>query len=120
MKITPADKADTSKIILLSPETGLIGSPEKLRDDSIALYGTQNRKKETIKVVGATGKKYRKSVGGGYKIKSLLQPFVEPGSVVQVKSDTINDVQFRVVEVEHVGDTHGNDWYSNINAMVMQ
>jgi len=119
-KLIPVGKADTAKIIYLTPETGLIGSPEKIKDDALALYGSQFRKKETIKVVGATGKKYRKSVGGGYKIKSLLQPFVEPGSVVQVKSDTINDVQFRVVEVEHVGDTHGNDWYSNINAMVIQ
>jgi len=119
MKIIPVGKADTAKIIYLTPETGLIGSPEKLRDDSIALYGTQQRKKEVLKVVGATGKKYRKSIGGGYKIKCLLQPFIEPGSVVQVKSGAINDVQFRVVEVEHVGDTHGNDWYSLVNAMVI-
>jgi len=119
MKITPITGVDTAQIIYLTSETGLIGSPEKIRDDALALYGTQFRKKNTIKVVGATGKKYRKAIGGGYKIKCLLQPFIEPGSVVQVKSDTINDIQFRVVEVEHVGDTHGNDWQSNVNAMVI-
>jgi len=119
MKLLPVGKADTAKIIYLTPETGLIGSPEKLRDDSLALYGSQLRKKEMIKIVGATGKKYRKSIGGGYKIKCLLQPFIEPGTVVQVKSSTINDVQFRVVEVEHVGDTHGNDWHTIVNAMAI-
>jgi len=118
-KLLSTGKADTAKIIYLTPETGLIGSPEKLKDDSMALYGSGYKKDATLKVVGMTGKKYRKSVGGGYKIKCLLQPFIEPGSVVQVKSDAINDVQFRVVEIEHVGDTHGNDWYSLVNAMVI-
>ena len=119
MKITPTTGSDTAKIVYLTPETGLIGSPEKLKDDAIALYGTQNKKKNTIKAVGATGKKYRKSIGGGYKFKCLLQPFIEPGSVIQVKSEEIDNVKFRVVEVEHVGDTHGNDWHSLVNGMSM-
>jgi len=119
MKIFPSGKNNTAQIIYLTPETGLIGSPEKLLDDSLALHGTL-RKKETTKEVGVTGKKYRKTIGGGYKFKSLLQPFVEPGSVIQVKCDAISDLKFRVVEVEHIGDTHGNDWYSIINGMIMQ
>ena len=122
MKIIPAGSGDTAKIIYLTPETGLIGSPEKLKDDSIALYGSGKQAKtqtKQLKTVGATGKTYRKSIGGGYKFKCLLQPFVEPGSVIQVKSANIDNVRFRVVEVEHNGDTHGNDWFSIINGMTM-
>ena len=118
MKITPVNGTDTAQIIYLTPETGLIGSPEKLLDDSLALYGVL-RKKETSKEVGVTGRKYRQTVGGGYKFKCLMQPFVEPGSVIQVKSDSIDNLKFRVVEVEHVGDTHGNDWQSIINGLTI-
>lgn len=115
MKIIPVGRADTAKIIYLTPETGLIGSPEKLLDDAVALYNKQQK----VKLTGVTGKKYRKAIGGGYKIKCLLQPFIEPGTLVQVKCEGVNDMRFRAVEVEHVGDTHGNEWHSLVNAMIM-
>lgn len=118
MKLIPIGGADTAKIVYLTPETGLIGSPEKLRDDAMAAY-QKDVGKNVVKVVGMAGKKYKKSIGGGYRIKCLLQPYIEPGSVVQVRSAEIPDIKFRAVEVEHTGDTHGNDWYTIINGMTL-
>jgi len=45
----------------------------------------------------------------GYKITSLLQPTIEPGHIIKLKSEGI-DNWFKVEKVEHQGDTHGTDW----------
>jgi hypothetical protein len=61
-------------------------------------------------------KKKEKKHVAGWKIKALLQPTIEPGSVVAIRSIEIpTETHFRVVEVTHTGDTHGNDWTTSMN-----
>lgn len=75
---------------LLSPETGMIGSPD---------HGTPD-------------KKGKPSV---LKVKTLLQPQIRCGGRVEVRSSGVKG-QFRVEKVEHTGDTDGGDWYTSIEA----
>ncbi len=105
---------------LLSPDTGMIGSP------------TQEAKTMTEKAAAKEGitaqqpgvrKTTKRDKDGevqevlrvfGYKVKSLLQPLLEPGGYVQVKSKGIDGEFFRIEELTHSGDTHGNEWFSEI------
>jgi hypothetical protein len=105
LKLFPSGKSDGARIVSLTPETGLIGSPERLSDvnmDSFVMNTKRNKKE--------------KKHNPGWKVKSLLQPAIEPGSIIQVTSEEIKTpTQFRVVEVTHTGDTHGSDWTSEMN-----
>lgn len=91
--LTPGE-ATTEEVIELSSESGLIGSPEM-----------------------ATGeKKEGKGTPAARPIlhaKSLLQGGFRPGRRVQVKSRTHQGL-FRCVKVDHVGDTAGGDWFSDL------
>ena len=67
-------------IILLSPSTGLIGSP------------------------------IDKGSEEGIEFRCLLIPLIKPGSLVKIQSKTIKNEFYRVDTVFYKGDTHGNDW----------
>ena len=82
---TPPDRA-----IVISQETGLLGSPE---------FGAppKDGKPPTL------------------TIKSLLYPQVSPGVRLSVQSKSINGI-FRAERVTHTGDTHGDEWITEIEA----
>jgi hypothetical protein len=74
--------------VLLTPETGLVGSPEHNAPD----------------------------LKGGpalSKAKSLLNAAIKCGRTVAIQSAQVNG-QFRVESVEHDGDTAGQNWYTTI------
>lgn len=50
---------------------------------------------------------------GVLKAKSLLQPDLKPGRKVSLQSSSATGV-FKVEHVVHSGDTHGQDWYSEV------
>lgn len=83
--------ATTESAVLLSADTGLVGSP--VHGSPVA-----RGKPQTL------------------TIKSLLQPSIRPGRRVQLEAAAVQGL-FRVQEVRHVGDTHGGDWYSEIEAI---
>lgn len=85
-------KSDGKEAVLLTPSTGLIGVP----------------------VIG----KESQPEGGGrdvLRLRALLNGDLTPGRALHVQSEKI-DGWFRVETVTHVGDTHGNDWYSEVEA----
>lgn len=84
----PGGVADQT-VIKLGPRTGMLGSPERRRDEKT------NRE---IVVV-----------------RSMLQAGLRVAKHVQIESDEISGL-FRIQTVRHVGDTHGADWYSEIEA----
>lgn len=51
--------------------------------------------------------------GGAVKAKSLLQPAIYPGRKVEIRSLTVAGF-FRAEKVSYVGDTHGQDWYTEM------
>lgn len=80
------------EVALISPESGMIGSPEPI-DEELGFD----------------------DIGGeprfGYTVRALLQPQIEPGQQVRIESADVRGL-FRVEEIEHKGDTHGPDFES--------
>jgi hypothetical protein len=92
IKLVVSGKGDDTRIIQLNPNSGLVGSPKRIADIS------GSHKKGHTKIQG-------------WKILSLLVPQMEPGSLVFVQSREIPTGQmFKVVELTHRGDTHGDSW----------
>lgn len=75
---------------LISPDTGLVGTPE----------------------MGTPAKKGAKQV---LKVKMLLQPRLRPGQRFVLQSSTLNGT-FKAAKVTHTGDTFGNEWYTEVEA----
>ncbi|MFO0639666.1 MAG: hypothetical protein U0183_10685 [Polyangiaceae bacterium] len=82
--LLPRGKASEATAVVLSPDTGLIGSPS------------------------VDGK-------GVVQAKALIMPGLEPGRLVRIASRYLKG-DFRVEKVEFTGDTHGSDWYAEIEA----
>jgi hypothetical protein len=92
--------SDQTKIIQLSSSSGLIGSPQRIEDIS-----KNSQKTKAIK---------------GWKITSLLMPCIEPGSLLFVQSREIPvGASFRVIELIHHGDTHGDEWTTETTAVLI-
>lgn len=111
---------------VLSPDTGLIGSPESetktMTDEAAAKQGvtadqagvtSTTTAGKTLKS-GKTGKSQTKLQVSGYKAVSFLQPLMEPGGYVQLKTRDVDGEFFRIEGLRHNGDTHGDDWFSEI------
>lgn len=77
--------------VLLSPSTGLIGSPERVIDE----------KRKSAVIIRA---------------RSLLQPKIRPGRLIEVESSQISGV-FKTEKVSHSGDSAGGEYQSEIEAI---
>lgn len=118
--------------LVLSPDSGLLGSPEpetkSMSDEKAAKEGVtvgQTGVTQTIKAgkaakrlksgkMGKAGKAQVKLQVQGYKANSFLQPTVEPGGYVQLKTAESDGEFFRVERVRHSGDTHGDNWFTEL------
>lgn len=93
VKIVKAGESDGRRAVFLSSENGMIGSPERFTDDSEKSKGAS------------------KTVINGWKIKSLLQPKINPKNRISVKSKEIPDNSFfTVLTVTHNGDNFEGAW----------
>lgn len=104
IQIRKAGGAMSPKAFLVSTETGMIGVPERIVKSQSK---TDSSEKKDDK------KKKEKEKKMGWKVKSLLNPAIDPGSVIQIQSKYIQGF-FRVESIKHTGDTHGNDWYTEM------
>lgn len=95
LKILPRRTADTREVVVLTPTTGLIGSPKPLDDTGVNL--SQN------------------AAAPGLTIECQLQPRLTPSGVVQLDSRD-HSGQYRIETVVHRGDTGGENWRSEIQA----
>lgn len=84
------------EVLVLSPQTGLILHPESVKKVSRRLA-----KSDITKL----GKNIR-------SVQTLLQPKVQIHDVVKLKSQDLNGL-FEVQKITHIGDTRGNEWYTN-------
>lgn len=105
---------------VLSPDTGLLGSPmlesKTMTEKAAAKKGITANQPGVQVTLGApkNGTPQEKLRVLGYKVRSFLQPSLEPGGYVQLKTTGIDGEFFRVEELTHSGDTHGNEWQSEI------
>lgn len=108
------------RAIVLSPESGLVGSPareQKTMTEKAAAKEGITRKQKGVQVINTLdekGEPEEKLQVNGFKVKSLLQPILEPGGYVQLKSKGIDGEFLKIEELTHNGDTHGNEWQTEI------
>jgi hypothetical protein len=88
MQVIRKGATNARPALLISPATGLIGSPE---------IGTPEKQGEL----------------GSLKCKTLLRPGVRPGDPVQVVSEHASGA-YRVEKLTHIGDTGGGPWYTEL------
>lgn len=91
LQILAPDETTLDQAVDLSASTGMVGSPE---------HGTSEKE----------------GGAGVVKVRSLLQPRFKPGAKINVTSAGVNGL-LRIQKLEHRGDTHGGDWYSDLEAI---
>ncbi len=91
--------------VLLTPDTGLIGSPEAGIDASVSI-GNAQASANSLKAA----KKPKAFDARLVKVKSMLIPGLFPGRRVHLKSDSF-DGDYVLTECEYLGQSWGQDWY---------
>ncbi|MFW5880813.1 MAG: phage protein [Spirochaetota bacterium] len=84
----------TRPVAVVSPETGLLESPYRLGE------------------LNALGWEYE-----GWRVRMLMEPTIEPGSIVQIESRDISNGLYYVRTVTHSGDTYGDDWTTEMEVI---
>ena len=84
---------NSREIVVLDADSGLIGSPE----------------------MGSPEKRGGPPV---LKVRSLLQPGIRPGAQV-VLDAAHHKGKYKVLRVEHAGDTAGGDWYTTLDCVAI-
>jgi hypothetical protein len=102
--VLPSDGATSQTAIVLSPDTGLVGSPEPMTDKAAKPF------KKNGAAQAKTGKRMR--------LTSLLQPGLTPGRLVVLESTQYVGT-YRVDSAIHRGDSRGQDWYSIVETTLM-
>ncbi len=97
---------------LLSPKTGLIGSPRLVREKATDL--TRKKKTAANPIMTSSGDEVDMitTVEG----ECLLNPKLVPGVTFRVESDNVNG-DYLAVATRTTGDTHGNDWQTQFKGM---
>ena len=90
LQILPKDQDSGLQAVLLTPETGLVGSPVKREVDG----------------------------GLGVEFKALIQPRLTPGRMVRIESREV-DGDYKLVEVKFAGDTHADAFYAAGKAVAL-
>jgi len=99
--------------------TKKFGLEWSIQNDSIQILKKNKfTKEEAILLTPSTGLVGipKKKEDGSLDLVSLLQPQIKPGRLIQVESRFVTGV-FVCRKVTHSGDTHGTDWYSQIEAV---
>lgn len=85
---------EPGEAFVLSPQSGLIASPVPVEEQT-----STDRQDIEPRI--------------GYRVTSLLNAAIEPGDVIKIEATDVEGF-FAVDEIEHRGDTRGQEWYSNI------
>lgn len=100
LKIQKKDGGDDTTVVSLTKNSGLVGVPKRITFNENA-SGTDDQNR-------------------GWELTALLQPGIEPGNLVQVLSDEIQNAStFKVIDIKHEGDTHGSSWTSIMRTKVL-
>lgn len=87
--LVPPDGAVGERVLVVSPETGLVGSPKPVRSSG------------------------RARTERGLEVRMLLDATLRPGQRIDLRARDYAGL-YVVREVTHQGDTHGGDWYSDL------
>lgn len=102
LQILPKGKGSTRPAVFLTPSTGLVGSPFK----RVVLQQDIAKKQDG------------KDAENGVQVKSLLNPEITPGRLIRVEARFVSGT-FKAEKVIHSGDTHGQTYYSDVEAIAV-
>jgi len=100
LQVIRAGGTTGAQAVVLSPQSGLIGSPERI------IKGATRSEKDGTAGTAAEDNQQKKL---GWKIRYLLNAAINPGDIVKVESKLVNGF-FRAEKIQMKGDTHGSDW----------
>lgn len=103
LQVIMAGSSTNVRALVLSPSSGLIGSPERIVK-GVTRPDEEATKKRKVK-------KDKKDKQAGWKVRSLLAPTVNPGDLIRVESSTVTG-WLKAESLKHSGDTHGGEWYT--------
>lgn len=93
---------NNQEIMLFTPESGLIVNPESVRKIS--------RRLQKSKIVDQEEDKMN--------VQVMLQPQLQVSDIIAVESENLKG-KFRIEKITHIGDTHENDWYSELEVIAI-
>lgn len=93
LQVIPRGGANTKPAVVIRSDTGLLSSPARINQVEENLDETKRKP--------------------GWAFRCLLNPRIEPGGLVQLESRDVQGL-FRVNNVRHAGDTHGEEWSSQV------
>lgn len=93
---------NNQEIMLFTPESGLIVNPESVRKIS--------RRLQKSKIVDQEEDKMN--------VQVMLQPQLQVSDIIAVESENLKG-KFRIEKITHIGDTHENDWYSDLEVVAI-
>ena len=97
IQITERRQPTQREAVMLSPSTGMIGSPAKVDDVRKNLKGDKEQP--------------------GVEVKCLLNPALVPGDPVVIESAEYPRATYRIFKATHAGDTHGTQWETKIEVV---
>lgn len=114
LNIILAGGTSTNRGLVFSPQSGLVGVPERIIQAEYKSNKENPKKKQKRKA-----KKEKPRKKAGWKINTLLVPSVNPTDMVKVESKWISG-WFRVEKVSHRGDYNGTNWGSAMELIEVQ
>lgn len=91
------NKTQVTEVFLLTKTSGLINSPQKLKNDPQAL-------------------KDEKTPKDGVTFECLLNGALNPMNMVKIQSNEVNGV-YKIIETEHTGEYLGQNWQTKCTAV---
>lgn len=97
LQITERRTPSSREAVVLTPNTGLIGSPTRIDKTADNLTDAKEQP--------------------GLRVQCLLNPALIPSDPVVIESSEYPRGVYRITRVEHNGDTHGDEWTSEIEVV---
>lgn len=108
LNVILAGGTSTNRGLVFSPQSGLVGVPERIVQ---AEYKSNKANPKKTQKQKAKKEKPRKKAG--WRITTLLSPSVNPADMVKVESKWITG-WFRVEKATHQGDYNGHNWQTTL------
>ncbi len=106
-------------VVVLRADSGLIGSPDRVRQAAREMDATatpdgtaKKRPKKDTSTAGVI--KSERQQRTGWRVRSLLLPWINPGDRVKMESRQVQGL-WRVQAVSHNGDYQGGDWTTDLD-----
>lgn len=108
LQILPKGTPLNQSAILVSPQTGLIGSPESSIDSSVSLGNPQQF--SLANAVAKKPKQPKPKDPGIVRLRTLLIPGLVPGRKIDLESAAFSG-GYMITEVEYLGQSWSNEWH---------